>query len=67
MLKLAEKDTLILQKSDGTEFILSLVYDFASEVEALGQDKEFMEFLAKRAQSTQRLSLAETKKYLGIS
>ena len=67
LLKLAEKDTLILQKSDGTEFVLSLVDDFASEVQALGQNKEFMEFLAKRSQSTQRLSLAETKKYLGIN
>lgn len=35
-------------------------------VEALGQNEEFMEFLAPRSRSTKRLSLEEAQKRLGI-
>jgi len=66
LLELAEKDTLILQKSDGTEFILSLVDDFSAEVEALGNNQEFMDFLAKRSQSVKRVSLEEARKRLKL-
>ncbi|MBR8829030.1 MAG: hypothetical protein DSM107014_14215 [Gomphosphaeria aponina SAG 52.96 = DSM 107014] len=66
LLELAEKDTLILQKSDGTEFVLSLVDDFTAEVEALGKNQEFMEFLAQRSQSVKRVSLEEARKRLNL-
>lgn len=67
LLELAEQDTLILRKPNGTEFVLSAVGDFAAEVEALSQNQEFMEFLAQRSQSTKRVSLGEARKRLGIS
>ena len=67
LIELAEQDTIILRKSDGTEFVLSVVDDFAAEVEALGQNQEFMEFLAQRSRSTKRVSLSEARKRLGIS
>ena len=63
---LAEQDTLILRNANGTEFVLSVVDDFAAEVEALRQNNEFMEFLAQRSRSTQRVSLEEARKRLGI-
>jgi hypothetical protein len=66
LMELAQEDTLILKKSDGTEFVLSVIDDFATEVEALRQNEEFMEFLAQRSQSTKRLSLEEARKRLGI-
>jgi len=65
-MELAQEDTLILKKSDGTEFVLSVIDDFATEVEALRQNEEFMEFLALRSRSTKRLSLEEARKRLGI-
>ena len=66
LIELAEQDTLILKKPDGTEFVLSVIDDFAAEVEALGQNEEFMAFLAQRSRSTKRLSLEEAQKRLGI-
>lgn len=66
LIELAEQDTIILIKPDGTEFVLSVVDDFAAEVEALSQNQEFMEFLAQRSRSTKRLSLSEARKRLGI-
>lgn len=66
LIELAEQDTLILKKPDGTEFVLSLVDDLAAEVEALRQNEEFMTFLAQRSGSTRRVSLAEARKRLGI-
>lgn len=66
LIELAEKETLILKKPDGTEFVLSAVDDFAAEVEALRQNEEFMEFLAQRSRSTKRLSLKDARKKLGI-
>jgi len=66
LIELAEQDTLILRKPNGTEFVLSLVDDFATEVEQLSQNEEFMAFLARRSRSMKRLSLEETRKQLGI-
>lgn len=66
LIELAEQDTIILIKPDGTEFVLSVVDDFAAEVKALSQNQEFMEFLAQRSRSTKRLSLSEARKRLGI-
>ncbi|MCU0543035.1 MAG: hypothetical protein MUE44_12680 [Oscillatoriaceae cyanobacterium Prado104] len=59
LIELAEKETLILKKPDRTEFVLSAVGDFATEVQALLQNEEFMEFLAQRSLSTKRLSIAD--------
>ena len=66
LIELAEQDTLILKKPDGTEFVLSVIDDFAAEVEALSQNEEFMEFIAQRSRSTKRLSLESAQKRLGI-
>lgn len=67
LIELAEQDTLILRKPDGTEFVLSAMDNFAAEVEALRQNEEFMAFLEQRSRSTKRLSLEEARKRLGIS
>ena len=66
LIELAEQDTLILRKPDGTEFVLLLVDDFAAEVEALQQNQDFMTFLAQRSGSTRRVSLAEARNRLEI-
>lgn len=66
LIELAEQDTLILRKPDGTEFVLSAIDEFAAEVEALGQNQEFMNFLTQRSHSTKRVSLEEARKRLGI-
>ena len=66
LMELAQEETLILKKADGTEFVLSAIDDFAAEVEALRQNEEFMEFLAQRSRSTKQLSLEEARKRLGI-
>lgn len=66
LIELAEQDSLIIRKPDGTEFVLSIIDDFAAEVEALRQNEEFMEFLAQRTRSTKRLSMEEARKKLGI-
>ncbi|GAB4347863.1 MAG: hypothetical protein OHK0047_41970 [Leptolyngbyaceae cyanobacterium] len=67
LIELAEKETLIIRKPDGTEFVLSAVDDFPAEVEALSQNQEFMDFLAQRSRSTKRVSLEEARKRLGIA
>ena len=66
LIELAEQDTVILKKPDGTEFVLSVIDDFPGEVEVLRQNEEFMEFLAQRTRSTKRLSMEEARKRLGI-
>ncbi len=66
LLELAQQDTIILRKSDGTEFVLSVIDDFTDEVKALVNNKEFMDFLAQRSQSIPKLSLAEARKRLNI-
>ena len=66
LIDLAEEDTLILRKPDGKEFVLSTVDDFSAEVAALGQNQEFMDFLAQRSRSTRRVSLEGARKRLGI-
>ncbi|MEB3150602.1 MAG: hypothetical protein VKL60_16515 [Sphaerospermopsis sp.] len=66
LLELAENDTVIIKKADGREFVLSVVDDFAAEVQALQENQEFMDFLARRSQSDQRVSLEEARKRLGI-
>lgn len=66
LIELAEEDTLILRKSDGTEFVLSAVDDFAAEVNSLSQNQEFMEFLAQRSRSTNRVSLEAARSRLEI-
>ncbi|WNZ26874.1 hypothetical protein HJG54_34410 [Leptolyngbya sp. NK1-12] len=66
LIELAEQDTLILKKPDGTEFVLSLVDDLAAEVDALRQNEEFIAFLSWRSGSTRRVSLADARKRLGI-
>ena len=65
-MELAQEETLILKKSDGTEFVLSAIDDFATEVEALRQNEEFLEFLAQRSRSAKKLSLEEARRRLGI-
>jgi hypothetical protein len=67
LMELAEQEVIILRKTDGTEFVLSAVDDFAAEVEALRCNQEFMKFLDQRSRSTKRLSLEETRKQLGIT
>ena len=66
LLELAENDSVIIKKADGREFVLSVVDDFAAEVQALQENQEFMDFLARRSQSDQRVSLEEARKRLGI-
>ncbi len=67
LIALAEEDTLILRKLDGSEFVLSSIDAFPTEVESLSQNQEFMDFLVDRSRSTKRVSLEEARKRLGIA
>jgi hypothetical protein len=67
LIALAEEDTLILRKLDGSEFVLSAIDALSTEVETLSQNQEFMDFLGDRSRSTRRVSLEEARKRLGIA
>jgi hypothetical protein len=67
LIALAEEDTLILRKIDGSEFVLSAIDDLSAEVETLSQNQEFMDFLVDRSRSAKRVSLEEARKRLGIA
>lgn len=66
LLKLAEKEAIIIMEKDGKEYVISLIDDFNYEVESLKNNQEFLNFLERRNQSQQKVSLTEARKILGI-
>ncbi len=66
LLEQVEDEDVILQRADGSKFILSAVDDFAVEV-AKTRQNPLMAFLDERAKEPATIPLAELKRQLGLS
>ncbi len=67
LLEQARQENLILRTSDGTEFVLAELDDFAREIVLTRQNAELMRLLDERARQSQVLGLAEVKDLLGLN
>ncbi|MBD2579615.1 hypothetical protein [Oscillatoria sp. FACHB-1406] len=78
LLETVREEGLILQTTDGQQFVLFSLEnwqgfdvgdseDFEEEVKATSENKELIEFLAKRRNENKRVSMADLKKQLGLS
>jgi len=63
---LAEEELVVLRKSDGSVFALSLVDDFDIEVQLLKNNPEFMAFLRQLSQEETTISLEDLRKELAL-
>lgn len=61
---LAKDELVVLRNSDGSEFAVSRVDDFAVEVELLKNNPEFLAYLRERSQEKGAISLEELRKEL---
>jgi hypothetical protein len=66
LLKQARRQNLILRAPDGHEFVLAEVDDFGREIELTRRNKQFMEFLDRRARQTKTVPADEVKAALGV-
>lgn len=78
LLETVKEEGLVLQTTDGQQFILFSLNDwqgfdvgnsenFEEEVKATSENKELMEFLAERRNEKKRVSMADVKQQLGLS
>lgn len=61
---LAENDPVRVRNAQGHEFLLAPADDFASEVELLRRNHDFLAFLDERFRSTKRKPLCEVEQRL---
>ncbi|MBC6456246.1 MAG: hypothetical protein GDA43_26355 [Hormoscilla sp. SP5CHS1] len=61
ILALAGEDTIILKTSEGQEFVLAEVDDFAREVELVAQKEELMQFLEQRSNEAKRYTISQVR------
>ncbi|PWU14348.1 MAG: hypothetical protein C5B50_17365 [Verrucomicrobia bacterium] len=61
---MADKTPIKLRNAQGSEFLLSPADDFASEVELLRRNHEFLSFLDERSRSRKRRSIDEVERDL---
>lgn len=77
LLKMVQEEGLILQTTDGQQFVLLSLEgwqgfdvgdseDFEEEVRATSQNKALMAFLSERQSNGKRVSMADVKKQLGL-
>ncbi|MBC6481197.1 MAG: hypothetical protein GDA56_28945 [Hormoscilla sp. GM7CHS1pb] len=64
ILVLAGEDTIILKTTEGREFVLAEVDDFAREVELVAQNEELMQFLEQRSKEAKRYTLSQVREQL---
>lgn len=62
VIKLAQKESILLLTSDGKEFFISEADDFEKEVEMLRGSHAFQRFLDDRSMCKPRISLEEIEK-----
>ncbi len=78
LLKEVQEEGLILQTTDGQQFVLLSLEewqgfdvgdseDFEQEVRATSENKALMAFLAERRSNGKRIPMADVKKQLGLS
>lgn len=61
-----QDEDIILQLTDGRQFILSAIDDFEIEIIQTRRNEKLMAFLDQRAKQTQTVPLDEVKRQLGI-
>ena len=61
-----QDEDIILQLTDGRQFILSAIDDFEVEIAQTRRNEKLMAFLDERAKQTQTIPLDEVKRRLGI-
>lgn len=66
LLRQASQENLILQTTDGREFILAEIDDFDREVELTRQNEELMKLLDARGRERGTISLADARARLGV-
>ncbi len=66
LLETARRETVILQKADNERFVLSLVDEFALEIELLRNNEEFMTYLDELFSQEATIPLEEVEKELGL-
>ena len=66
LLKLADKQTVILHKSGKKRFVVAPIDEFSSEVESLRNNKEFMAYLDDISEEKATITLDEVEKRLGL-
>jgi hypothetical protein len=66
VLDLASKENIILRTTDGREFVLAEIDDFAREVALVRQNEELMRLLAERSQETKKHTLGQVKESLKL-
>ena len=64
LMALAEKDPVRVRTAEGDEFLVSLADDFATEVELLRRNHEFLALLDDRLSSKKRKSIEEVEQRL---
>ena len=67
LLRLAGENNLILRTSDGKEFLLAEVDDFAREVALVRQNPELMALLKERSEPSPTMTLDQVKNALGLN
>jgi hypothetical protein len=66
LLEIARQEMVILQKADNERFVLSLVDEFALEVELLRNNEEFMAYLDELFSQEATIPLEDVEKELGL-
>ena len=64
VLDLAGDENVVVRTSDGRQFILAEIDDFADEVARTGQNADLMRLLDERTQETERIPLAQVREQL---
>ncbi|MGE0086555.1 MAG: hypothetical protein AB7S75_19275 [Desulfococcaceae bacterium] len=66
LLKIADKETVILYESGKKGFVVAPIDEFALEVELLQNNKEFMTYLDEISKEKATVTLEELEKQLGL-
>ena len=67
LIRLAQKQNVLLKTAKGREFVLAELDDFAKEIAQVRRQKDLMRLLARRGRERATYSLEEVKRKLGLS
>ena len=65
VLTLASEDNVILRTSEGRQYVLAEIDDFAEEVARVRQNESLLEFLSQRSQESTVIPLSQVREQLG--
>jgi hypothetical protein len=66
LLEMARQEIIILQKANNERFVLTLVDEFALEVELLRNNDEFMAYLDELSEQEATIPLEDVEEKLGL-